>query len=1071
MNRRADQEAPALPGPGLPEPAGAEPGVAAPALADPDQLEGLWLKSSPPPGVPRRHVVTAVVVARDGAEWLPRTLGALAAQRRPPEQRVGVAVRCADQGEELLRAALPQVVAADPAQGLAGALAAGLDVPIVADAASRLATGGPARLATDGVAHAAADGVAHRALDGGAPQEWLWILHDDSAPQPGCLAALLDAADRHPDAQVLVPKSVGWSDSSRLMGIGNRWAPGHPVVERLEPGERDQGQYDTERTVFSGDSAGMLVSMTAWQRLSGMVGPLGSWGGAADLCRRVWSTGGQVVFAPEAVVAHRSAGRTGRRRPPDLARTPRPHAPRRDIRHQELLLELTQVGGLRLAARWLRGWLTSLLRALLMLLTREPEEASAELAGAWAVLAHPGRLRAARAAVRATGVHPIVRPDEVRARRGTVALHAMDWWVHAPREQARSLRQRPVSRASLMLAGTVGALCVASLIVSPTTLIGSGAVSGGGLLPAPDAGALLHDHLSSWRSVRFGVPTEQPAYLPLLALASLPLLGSVDLLLRLLITFAVPLAFVSAYASSGPLLLGRHRVTAALLWSLLPAGVAAAGAGRLSTLAVLLLGPPTARLLARAWQRARAGDRAIRPAIAAGTLLGVLGAFAPLTLALVLVLALGAWILAGLPRWPLRAGLITVACALAFVALWLPSMVRTPWLLVAEVGRNDPVLAASGTPLIAGLSPGGPTAVGWIGLPLLLGLLVVVLLCAPVRRYAAALLGCALLLVGAAWLPWLVATAWPQAPSGVAWAGQPLLLSSGMLVVLAARAVAVRMPLGIGFRAGLGDAGLLVCAVLVVVAWWAAASLVRVSPASALPAVSGLAAQTPDQPRTLALLHDGDVVRYAVSARPEVQLGDADALAVTPADAPLAEIVRTLVSGAGGDVSDELAARAIRFVWLSAGPGDEVTARLDAAPGMRRLSSSIADSLWLVTDQPVRAQLAPVDGSATVPVPVTTSPTSIHVVLDPAAQVPTVLSVAEQADAGWQGTLGGVPIALSADQRGLLTAELDRTGELVVTHRSAWSWLAAGQCTVMLGLMVLSLPKRRPASYASGGLA
>lgn len=1000
----------------------------------------------------RNHVVTAVLVACEGAEWLPRTLAGLRGQHRPPEARIGVAVQSRDETEELLRAALPRVVTSDPVDGLAGALDAG-----VAAAAT--------------VSTSLADRVRHSAHDGVAPQTWLWILHDDSAPDPGCLAALLDTADRHPEAEVLVPKSVAWSDSSRLVGIGNRWAPGHPVVERLEPGERDQGQYDIERPVYSGESAGMLVSAQAWQRLSGMVAPLGSWGGAADLCRRVWSTGGQVVFAPDAVVAHRNAGRNGRRPAPDLPHLPRPHSPRRDIRHQELLLELTQADGLRLAGRWLRGWLTSLLRALLMLLTREPEEASAELAGAWAVLAHPGRLRAARAAVRATGVSPVVRPDEVRARRGTVLLHAMDWWVHAPRERARALRHPTVSRSLVLVAAITGALAVASLVVSPTTLIGAGALSGGGLLPAPDAGTLLHDHLASWRAVRFGMPSEQPAYLPLLALASLPLLGSVDLLLRIVVTFAVPLAFVSAYASSGSILLGRHRVTAAVLWALLPAGIAATGAGRLSTLAVLLLGPPTARLLARCLQRAAAGDRAVRPAIAAGTMLGVIGAFAPLTLALVLVATLGTWLVTGAPRWSLRPGLLMAGCSLAFVALWAPSLISAPWVLLGEVGRNDPGLGTTGMPLLNGLSPGGPSVVAWVGLPLLVGLVAVVLACAPVRRYAVALVGCAALLVGSAWLPWLVAAAWPDAPSGTAWAGQPLLICSGVLVVLAARAVAVRMPIGIGPHAGLGDAALLGCAVLLVVAWFAAPSLVRVSAPSALPPVSGLAAQTPDQPRTLALVRDGDALRFGVSARPAVQLGDADAQAVGPSDAAFTEVVRTLVSGAGRDVSGELSARAVRFVWLSAAPGDEVAARLDAAPGLRRLSGSIADSLWLVTDQPVRSWLTPVDGSATVPVPVTTSPTSIHVVLDPAAAIPTVLSVAELADGDWHASIGGVPVALGADERGLLTAQLELTGELVVSHHSRWSWLAAGQCALVLVLMVLGLPKRGPGTDARGGVA
>ena len=200
---------------------------------------------------------------------------------------------------------------------------------------------------------------------------WYWIVHDDSAPDPDCLAALLAGADRNPPAAVLVPKTVGWSDPARLVGIGYRWSPGTPVVDRLEPWERDQGQYDVDRAVYSGDSAGMLVRADAWHALGGIDPTLGDWAGPTDLCRRVWGSGGDVVFIPAAVVAHRQAGHRGVR-PVTGSRTP----PRRRAREGQLLLELTQAPALAVPWRWLRGWVATLVRALALVLTREPEEAT-----------------------------------------------------------------------------------------------------------------------------------------------------------------------------------------------------------------------------------------------------------------------------------------------------------------------------------------------------------------------------------------------------------------------------------------------------------------------------------------------------------------------------------------------------------------------------------------------------------------------------------------------------------------------------------------------------------------------
>jgi len=69
---------------------------------------------------------------------------------------------------------------------------------------------------------------------------------------------------------VLVPKSVAWSDPGRLVGVGSRWAPGIPVVDPLDAAERDQGQYDVNRPIYAGDSAGMLVRADVWHSLQGM---------------------------------------------------------------------------------------------------------------------------------------------------------------------------------------------------------------------------------------------------------------------------------------------------------------------------------------------------------------------------------------------------------------------------------------------------------------------------------------------------------------------------------------------------------------------------------------------------------------------------------------------------------------------------------------------------------------------------------------------------------------------------------------------------------------------------------
>src|SRR5919107_1540007 len=112
---------------------------------------------SPRPQFPG-HNVTAVLVVHDGARWLPDCLAALAAQTRPPQRVVAVDTRSADGAVGLLPGALGEaaVVPMPRDTGLGDAIQAGLDAFIGAPAPP-----GPR---------------------GSAGTEWVWVLHDDCAP-------------------------------------------------------------------------------------------------------------------------------------------------------------------------------------------------------------------------------------------------------------------------------------------------------------------------------------------------------------------------------------------------------------------------------------------------------------------------------------------------------------------------------------------------------------------------------------------------------------------------------------------------------------------------------------------------------------------------------------------------------------------------------------------------------------------------------------------------------------------------------------------------------------------------
>ncbi len=1029
--------------------------------------------------VTRSHHVTALLLARSGADWLPRTLAALVDQDRPADVVRGIDASSADASAALIAAsgiALVRAPATAPeGPGVAVALAAG-----VAGASAPTGTA-PDEHADDGGPDFDAG------PDGGADTDtgpdagvvaWYWIVHDDSAPEAGALEALLRGADRNPAATVLVPKTVGWSDSGLLVGVGNRWAPGAPVVDPLDPAERDQGQYDVDRPVYSGDSAGMLVRADAWAALDGMDPGVGDWAASADLCRRAWGAGGEVMFIPAAVLAHRQSGHRGVRAQAGVAH------PRQAARSGQLILELSQAPGTALAWRYLRGWVATAVRALALLLTREPEEAAAEVAGAWQVLGRAGRIRRARRRLRLPPVTDLTRPPHVRARRGVALGHGLDVWTAARRTTRRRWWPLPAAMWQPLL--IAAALAVASFLRSPGQFLGSGTLRGGGLLPAPGAMALLGEYLASWHGTRFGTPLPLPAHLPLLAAASAPLLGSVDALLRLAFGLAVPLAFLSCYVSLGRRIVPRTRLLAALGYCVLPAGVAAAGGGRISTLAVVLLAPPTARLIAVAlgWGGRRA--HGIRPTIAAGTMLGVVVAFAPVVFPLALVAGTAAWILLGFPGRRLRTGLMILGIAALFLVLWIPRVVGAPWLVLSEFGVADPTLVDPG-PAVWGLSPGGPTSIAWAGVPLLVVGLAAVVVARFRTRALALLVAVGGLLAGAAWIGPLASRAWPDQAAASLWPGVLTLLAGALVIALVAGAV--DSDAGSVSRAGpvtAGSAGrwtgalsaawLLAVGVLFL-GWWATPSALSVSASRGVPPVVSLEAESPARPRALVLARVPDGLRFAVTHGPAVRLGDAEALAGSSVDPAFDDAVAGLVSGASGEVEQELGGRAIRYVVFNGPSTDPLVAELDATIGLRQLARAAEQSLWLVAGDPTRAELtgsgteqpgglgtpppAPT-GIPAVEVPVLTSPSSVDVVLHPQTELPRRLLLAEDFDAGWAGSLAGAGLDLSADAQGMISAEIATTGELRLVHTSWWPYVAGAQLVLFAALLVLSLPKRRP---------
>jgi hypothetical protein len=302
------------------------------------------------------------------------------------------------------------------------------------------------------------------------------------------------------------------------------------------------------------------------------------------------------------------------------------------------------------------------------------------------------------------------------------------------------------------------------------------------------------------------------------------------------------------------------------------------------------------------------------------------------------------------------------------------------------------------------------------------------------------------------------------------WPGVFLLLASAVLALLVAHVCS---------RPGLAGEVLsvawIVCIGVLVLGWWVAPRTLSVGTGTGMPPVVGLDAESSARPRSLVLDRVDGQLRYAVASGPQALLGDADAVAGSAVDPGFDDAVAGLVSGASGQVEQELGGRAIRFVVFDGPPEDPVVAELDATFGLRQLARAPEQSLWLVAGEPTRAELT--DPTATskdakplppLEVPVLTVPTTIDVELHPLTQLPRRLLVAEQFDPGWRGSLADQPLDLAPDARGMIGASVDATGILQVVHRSWWPAAAAAQLGLFLFLLVLALPKRRTVDPDAG---
>jgi len=879
--------------------------------------------------------VTVILVARNGAAYLGRTLAAIAAQTRRPDAIVAVDAGSSDSTAELLAASGPTQLVTTRAQPFGSAVERALHV-----------------------------GPSQESSSASPPDdEWLWLLAHDNAPEPAALAQLLAAVEISPSVAIAGPKLMRLEQPDVIAEFGETMTRyGRSVL--LVEGELDQAQHDVQDDALAVAANGMLVRRSVFSALGGFDPALPSIDAALDFCVRARLAGFRVALVPGAKVSSAGPAETLGRRTVSASRRAR------IARAAQLHRRLVYAPAAALPVHWLSLVPLAFFRAVGQILAKRPGSVGGEFSAAFAA-AFTGAVPGARRRIRRT------------RRVGWGAITPLRMSARDVRERRLQAREAATTHAAVSagpaepVAGFIahGGLWIVVLaaligVIALGPILSAQSLVGGGLLPLSVTPGELWSHVGyGWREIGGGFVGASDPFAYVLAVLGSITFWSPSFGVVLLYLLALPLSALGAWFAA-------RRVTmrpwlpavAALLYTLAPSLLGSLGDGHLGAVIAHLLLP---------WLvlAALAAPRSWAAGATAALLLATVGASAPILIPALLIGWL-AWLLSR-PTAVLRLIAIPVPLAALFAPLVIQQLQRgNPLALLAEPGV--PVGGAETSAWQLALGAAAPGLDGWtraasaLSLPGAGAAIVVAALLLPVaalalmalfvrgtRRsvpsLAIALLGFATAVIGSRIEVSVsgasVASIWPGAALSLFWLG----LIGAVLVALDALGRA-SIPLAV-----LASATTVILAIPLLGAQYLPEPVVRESDGRVLPAVVAAEAESHPGIGTLVLTpHAGDSLIAQLERGSGATLDDQSTLSATTTTLPrngrsLANLAGNLASQSGLDAQRELAKFSIGFVVLTPADGhpavhQRASEALDGNPVLAAVGSTSSGLLWRVDD-------------------------------------------------------------------------------------------------------------------------
>jgi GT2 family glycosyltransferase len=996
-----------------------------------------------------RHHVTAILVVHDGAMWLPEVVASLASQTRPIDYTLAVDTGSKDASLKLLMNARVASLSLPRDTGFGSAVAAGVESLPKSE------------------------------------NEWIWLIHDDCAPQPTALEALLHAVEDRPQVALAGPKLRGWYDRTHLLEAGVSIANNGARWTGLESHEYDQGQHDGIREVLSVSTAGMLIRREVFEELGGFDQNLGLFRDDVDLGWRAHVAGHKVIAVTDAVAFHVEAAASERRKL-DV---------RSAIFRRPLILDRRNAAYVLLtnSSRWLLPWLaiqllaSALLRAAGYILAKLPGYAGDEVFAIALLLVRPGQILAARRVRRrqrlisARVVSIYIPPRWSQLRLGMLRVSASiqrgllssspetSDLLRAPMEE-EDLLAPPISNlwTSALRRPEISGILFILLITSLWSAHRYGSLVGGSLASTPGgASDLWSRYGESWHQIGMGSSSATPTWILILALLSTLAFGNAVALVIFLF-WAAPLLFMwSMYKFLRKLTQNSWlAMGASIAYALSPVSIAAINSGRLGTIAVLIIGPRLVIFLSRV---NKIDNLKWRTIFGFSLLVAALTAFslqAYVALALVYLLGLTRDIreYRRSANRKIFTGRLLKWSALVFT----PFLLCLPWSIEAltHPGRfllEPGLLVQGGGPNLAFFAnPGGPGSIPWWAIsPVTFVLVIASLSSGMARKYAE--VGLFILLI-ATFLSSLSISGHRSGGGPELWVGS--LLSISTIAALSAGVVilnGLRLRIATArfhFRHSL--AGLVIASTFlysISASVWAITagtnSPVRADQPAILPA---FLAVTPGV-KTLVVrtISDGknDKISFFVARERDAFLSDPE---LAPNNAINLELaVRAIFDGSGINSSGVLGAYGIKYLFVK-NPVDTQLARVvDGLGGFVRNSSTQAGIVWRVAGMSDRLVFTDSSGKS---VALPSGDISARIASPGAG----TLTLSENYDSSWQVIQNGKQLIRSHNAYGLPQFAVRQAGEFSLIHdgTSRRAWLSLETIIfVLVILMIVPAGRRR----------